>query len=205
MDPRMMNEWLKAQAQKQQLSTRSIELKRQGMAINEQLNAQEEKFAKEHKHMLANMIKQYGKDKGTRVFYASVRNAVKKLNEDAMVKDVVVNPKTEPKVPGDIPKPSTVSDSGRMGRNGVVPQIGDRRGITDINPNSGGMSDYDSGEYEERGDGDLKNMTHIKRPQPLPQPVAKPNSNPGPKNVIDRMTGRGPKNDIDQMTGRGLY
>jgi hypothetical protein len=29
------------------------------------------------------------------------------------------------------------------------------------------------------------------RPQPLPQPVARPNFNPALKNDIDRMTGRG--------------
>jgi hypothetical protein len=88
MDPRMMNAWLQSQSQKQQPSTRSMELKRQGMAITEQLNAQEEKYAKSHKSMLNSMIKQYGSDKGTKVFYATVREKVKKLNEDAMVKDV---------------------------------------------------------------------------------------------------------------------
>jgi len=46
MDPRMMNEWLKAQTQKQQPSTRSFELQRQGMLITEHINAKEEKFAK---------------------------------------------------------------------------------------------------------------------------------------------------------------
>jgi hypothetical protein len=78
MDPRMMNEWLKAQTQKQQPSTRSIEQQRQGIAINEQLNAEEEAIAKSHKSMLANMIKQYGEEKGTRVFYAKVRELAKK-------------------------------------------------------------------------------------------------------------------------------
>ena len=78
MDPRMMNSWLKGQSQKQQSSTRSMELKRQGMAITEQLNAQEEAVAKSHKSMLANMIKQYGEEKGTRVFYAKVREIAKK-------------------------------------------------------------------------------------------------------------------------------
>jgi hypothetical protein len=78
MDPRMMNEWLKAQAQKPQMSTRSMELKRQGIAITEQLNAQEEAIAKSHKSMLTNMVKQYGEDKGTRVFYAKVRELAKK-------------------------------------------------------------------------------------------------------------------------------
>jgi hypothetical protein len=87
MDPRMMNEWLKAQTQKQQPSTRSMEQQRQGMAITEQLNAEEEKFANAHKHMLANMIKQYGKDKGTRVFYATVREKVKKLHENTVAVD----------------------------------------------------------------------------------------------------------------------
>jgi hypothetical protein len=82
MDPRMMNAWLQSQSQKQQPSTRSMELKRQGMAITEQLNAQEEKYAKSHKSMLTSMIKQYGSDKGTRVFYAKVREDVKKLNEN---------------------------------------------------------------------------------------------------------------------------
>jgi len=56
--------------------------KGQGMPLpvrlQEQLNAEEEAYAKSHKSMLAGMIKQYGKEKGTRVFYASVRNAVKK-------------------------------------------------------------------------------------------------------------------------------
>jgi len=88
MDPRMMNEWLKAQSQKQQPSARSMELRRQGMAINEQLNAKEEKFAKSNKHMLDSMIKQYGEDKGTRVFYATVREKVKKLNENSAVIDM---------------------------------------------------------------------------------------------------------------------
>jgi hypothetical protein len=78
MDRRMMNEWLKAQAQKQQPSTRSFELQRQGMAITEQLNAKEEAVAKSHKSMLDNMVKQYGEEKGTRVFYAKVREIAKK-------------------------------------------------------------------------------------------------------------------------------
>ena len=82
MDPKMMNEWLKAQSQKQQPSTRSMEQQRQGIAITEQLNTKEEKFAKANKHMLVSMIKQYGEDKGTRVFYATVREKVKKLNEN---------------------------------------------------------------------------------------------------------------------------
>jgi len=78
----MMNAWLKSQTQKQQPSTRSMQQQRLGMAITEQLNAQEEKYAKSHKSMLNNMIKQYGEEKGTRVFYAKVREDVKKLNEN---------------------------------------------------------------------------------------------------------------------------
>ena len=78
MDPRMMNQWLKAQTQKQQPSTRSIEQQRQGMAITEQLNAKEEAVAKSHKSMLTNMVKQYGDEKGTRVLYAKVREIAKK-------------------------------------------------------------------------------------------------------------------------------
>jgi hypothetical protein len=77
MDPRMMNAWLQSQSQKQQPSTRSFEQKRQGMAITEQLNAEEEAIAKSHKSMLTNMVKQYGSDKGTRVFYAKVREMAK--------------------------------------------------------------------------------------------------------------------------------
>jgi len=77
MDRRMMNAWLQSQTQKQQPSTRSFELQRQGMAITEQLNAKEEAVAKSHKSMLANMVKQYGSDKGTRVFYAKVREMAK--------------------------------------------------------------------------------------------------------------------------------
>ena len=50
---------------------------RQPSEIYEQLSAEEEAYAKSHKSMLKNMIDQYGKEKGTRVFYASVRNAVK--------------------------------------------------------------------------------------------------------------------------------
>jgi hypothetical protein len=78
MDRRMMNEWLKAQSQKQQPSTRSFELQRQGMAITEQLNTKEEAVAKSHKSMLDNMVKQYGEVKGTQVFYAKVREIAKK-------------------------------------------------------------------------------------------------------------------------------
>lgn len=74
----MMNQWLKAQTQKQQQSTRSFEQQRQGIAITEQLNVKEEAVAKSHKSMLANMVKQYGEEKGTRVFYAKVRDLAKK-------------------------------------------------------------------------------------------------------------------------------
>ena len=49
--------------------------------LNEQLSAEEEAYAKSHKSMMASMIKQYGKEKGTSVFYASVRNAVKKKKD----------------------------------------------------------------------------------------------------------------------------
>jgi len=80
MDPRMMREWLNAQGQKKQVSEADMQRKRLG--INEQLNAQEETYAKEHKHMLSSMIKEYGKDKGTKVFYATVRNKVKEINEN---------------------------------------------------------------------------------------------------------------------------
>jgi len=51
--------------------------KRLGIDLNEQLSAEEEKYAKEHKSMLASMIKQYGKEKGTSVFYGKVRKAVR--------------------------------------------------------------------------------------------------------------------------------
>lgn len=45
--------------------------------ITEQLNAEEEAYAKEHKSMLKNMVDQYGQEKGTRVFYATVRNKIR--------------------------------------------------------------------------------------------------------------------------------
>lgn len=45
--------------------------------LDEQLNAEEEAYAKEHKSMLKNMVDQYGQEKGTRVFYATVRNKVR--------------------------------------------------------------------------------------------------------------------------------
>ena len=82
MDRRMMNEWLKAQAQKQQLTERSFQQKRLGMAITEQLTPKEEKFAKANRHILSEMVKRYGSDKGTQLFYSSVREQVKKINED---------------------------------------------------------------------------------------------------------------------------
>jgi hypothetical protein len=81
MDRRMMNEWLKAQAQKQQLTERSFQQKRLGMAITEQLTPKEEKFAKANRHILSEMVKRYGSDKGTKAFYATVREQVKKLHE----------------------------------------------------------------------------------------------------------------------------
>lgn len=82
MDRRMMNEWLKAQAQKQQLTERSFQQKRLGVAITEQLTPKEEKFAKANRHVLSEMVKRYGSDKGTQLFYSSVREQVKKLNEE---------------------------------------------------------------------------------------------------------------------------
>jgi hypothetical protein len=81
MDKRMMNAWLNAQAQKAELTTTKIQQNRLGININEQLSAEEEAYAKSHKSMMASMINQYGKEKGTRVFYASVRNAVKKKKD----------------------------------------------------------------------------------------------------------------------------
>ena len=102
MDPRMMNAWLQSQSQKAELTTTKMQQKRLGIVpqaeanikagasavsastpktLSEQLSAEEEKYAEEHKSMLANMVKQYGKEKGTRVFYASVRNAVKKKKD----------------------------------------------------------------------------------------------------------------------------
>lgn len=81
MDRQMMNAWLQAQAQKPELTTTKIQQNRLGINLNEQLSAEEEAYAKSHKSMMASMIKQYGKEKGTRVFYASVRNAVKKKKD----------------------------------------------------------------------------------------------------------------------------
>jgi len=114
MDKKMMNAWLQAQAQKQELTTTKMQQKRLGINLsenlglgaagmvagqmagqmankavqeeagynlNEQLSTEEEAYAKSHKSMMASMIKQYGKEKGTRVFYASVRNAVKKKKD----------------------------------------------------------------------------------------------------------------------------
>ena len=98
MDRRMMNEWLKAQAQKQQPSTRSIELRRQGMSITEQLTPKEEKFAKANRHILSEMVKRYGSDKGTQLFYSSVREQVKKLNENSAAIDNTTEADAERKV-----------------------------------------------------------------------------------------------------------
>jgi hypothetical protein len=94
----MMNEWLKAQAQKQQPSTRSIELRRQGMSITEQLTPKEEKFAKANRHILSEMVKRYGSDKGTQLFYNSVREQVKKLNENSASIDNTTEADAERKV-----------------------------------------------------------------------------------------------------------
>lgn len=97
MDPRMMNQWLAAQSQKKQITEADMQRKRLGVVqqaeqktkkgysavdasnpnIHEQLNAEEEVYAKQHKHMLSSMIDQYGKNKGTEVFYATVRNKVR--------------------------------------------------------------------------------------------------------------------------------
>jgi hypothetical protein len=81
MDKRMMLAWLQGQAQKQELNTTKIEQKRQGFGLNEQLSAEEEAYAKSHKSMLKSMVDQYGKEKGTRVFYAKVREDVKKKKD----------------------------------------------------------------------------------------------------------------------------
>jgi hypothetical protein len=77
MNKQMMMAWLQGQAQKQELTTTRMQQKRLGINLNEQLSAEEEAYAKEHKSMLASMIKQYGKEKGTSVFYGKVRKAVK--------------------------------------------------------------------------------------------------------------------------------
>lgn len=81
MDPRMMNAWLQSQAQKQELTTTRVQQKRLGIDLNEQLSAKEEAIAKKMKPAMANMIKQYGKEKGTRVFYATVREEAKKKKD----------------------------------------------------------------------------------------------------------------------------
>lgn len=158
MDRRMMNEWLKAQAQKQQPTERSFQQKRLGINIRE--------AAPPH----------YFPFKGNTTPQPAPPPAQpSSTSQDGS--NVVPTSEKERNAPGgvgvpsDIPRPSTVSDSGRTGRDGTVPRIGDRRGITDLNPNSGGMSDYDSGEYDERGDGDLAKMSPGgKRPQPTPRP-----------------------------------
>ena len=81
MDQRMMNEWLAAQSQKRQLTEADMQRKRLGVAITEQLTPKEEKFAKANRHILSEMVKRYGSDKGTQLFYSSVREQVKKLHE----------------------------------------------------------------------------------------------------------------------------
>jgi hypothetical protein len=102
MDKKLMMAWLQGQAQKQELTTTKMQQKRLGIVpqaeqrvksgesatsastpktLSEQLSAEEEAYAKSHKSMMASMIKQYGKEKGTRVFYASVRNAVKEKKD----------------------------------------------------------------------------------------------------------------------------
>ena len=77
MDKKMMMAWLQGQAQKQELTTTKMQQKRLGIDLNEQLSAEEEAYAKSHKSMMAGMIKQYGEEKGTKVFYATVRNKVR--------------------------------------------------------------------------------------------------------------------------------
>ena len=81
MDKKMMNAWLQGQAQKAELTTTKIQQNRLGININEQLSAEEEAYAKSHKSMMTSMIKQYGKEKGTNVFYAKVREDVKKKKD----------------------------------------------------------------------------------------------------------------------------
>jgi hypothetical protein len=81
MDKRMMNAWLNAQAQKAELTTTKVQQNRLGININEQLSAEEEAIAKKMKPAMANMIKQYGKEKGTSVFYATVREEAKKKKD----------------------------------------------------------------------------------------------------------------------------
>jgi len=77
----MMNAWLQSQAQKAELTTTRVQQKRLGIDLNEQLSAKEEAIAKKMKPAMANMIKQYGKEKGTRVFYATVREEAKKKKD----------------------------------------------------------------------------------------------------------------------------
>jgi hypothetical protein len=89
MDRKMMNAWLAAQANNNpmkvlhgvvpqaQARTKAGMCATDAATLSEQLNAEEEAYAKEHKDMLGSMIKQYGKEKGTKVFYATVRNKVR--------------------------------------------------------------------------------------------------------------------------------
>ena len=90
MDRKMMNTWLAAQAnnthmkvlngvvpQAQANNKAGMHATKAATPLSEQLNAEEEAYAKEHKHMLKGMIDQYGQEKGTRVFYATVRNKVR--------------------------------------------------------------------------------------------------------------------------------
>lgn len=87
MDPRMMNAWLLGQTQKVQVTEAEMQRKRLGIGLTEQLSPAEEKYARSHKSMMTSMIKQYGKEKGTRVFYATVRDKVKKLQENTVAVD----------------------------------------------------------------------------------------------------------------------
>ena len=89
MDKKMMNAWLAAQANNNHMKvvngivpqaearTKAGMCATDAATLSEQLNAEEEAYAKEHKHMLDNMVDQYGKEKGTSVFYATVRNKVR--------------------------------------------------------------------------------------------------------------------------------
>jgi hypothetical protein len=163
-----------------------MELKRQGMAINEQLNAKEEKFAKNNKHMLASMIKQYGEDKGTRVFYATVREKVKKLHEDAMIKDVPTSQEERDDTSGTttgVPVMGRTTDP-RKYQSAAELRAWEQR-------NRSNQRKWDAEDRAKDAQTLTQTSQRPQRPQPLPQPVAKPNSNPGPKNDIDRMTGRG--------------
>ena len=159
-----MNAWLAAQANNNHMKVVNGTIPQ--APLSEQLNPQEEKYAREHKGMMKNMIDQYGKEKGNRVFYATVREKVKKLNEAALVKDVRVNPRTEPKVPDDIPEP---------GPNELYPSKVDaaypwRKSLFDYNPAAGGFSNVNRGFDDDM----VKTPPQGERPQTRPQPRPQP-------------------------------